>query len=180
MYAYCENNPVMRVDFNGDSWLSFLIVVVVCTVVFEFVVNTIVSDVPELEEEEEKYSVWTDEDGNIDFLYADPSVDTISGETSKIGLEVGLYNEDAKLNSINEINIDVAKASASIGYGGASAGLYAAEVTTSNTALNLFGHKIKLTFGVNFGIGGQMSLGKKSVFGYTLGVGFVFSFEVID
>ena len=76
------------------------------------------------------------------------------------------------------LNIDVAKASASIGYTGLGVGVYLAEISGTNSAINSLGKTVEFTWGINSGIGANFNIGPKTSFGLSFGVGITFSFEV--
>ena len=89
----------------------------------------------------------------------------------------GVYSETYS-NDWAKVNFDVGKVDTSLGYFGASAGVYLAEASMEQT-YEVFGKKVTLTFGGNIGYGASLSFGKKTVIGASFGLGWVFSLEVI-
>ena len=176
LYAYCRNNPVCFVDTFGKSPIAIIGAALIFTALYTIVVSSIISNITE--DDEQTIAAFNPTE-DINVLYVGTDVNTICDTTTNAGLNIGLYYETAELNEYNSINIDVAKASASIGYTGLGAGVYLAEISGTNSAMNIFGRTVKLSFGVNYGIGASFNIGSKTSFGVSYGVGFTFSIEVI-
>ena len=178
MYAYCNNNPVMYKDPNGDFPWLILGIALIASSVYVAVTSTVISDISEEDEiTKSVFSPGKDCDTNV--LYYDFAAQTIFDNTASVEMAVGLYDETVIINDYNRINLDVMKASTTIGYTGFSAGIYLAELSGTYT-INLFGREVEISAGVNYGWGASMNLGKKSVFGVSNGVGFIISIEVMD
>ena len=177
MYAYCGNNPVNRVDCDGKSWLGILLLTIVTVSIYEFVVSCLISDVSEEDEVEGAAIPPTTNDSNYSILHYETDTDTVSKTTYNVSGKISAYNQSYETEGNISSDFDLLKVEGSIGYGGASAGMYLGEITASQK-YNIFGKEITLSLGVNYGFGASLSFGKKSVFGFSAGWGWIISLEV--
>jgi len=177
MYAYCNNNPVMYADYTGESLLALLAIVTTGVLICELVVSVIISDFSNEDESYDSAILGNTRDSDYGVLYYETHVDTILGETYRVGAEAGIYSESYSLDWI-KANFDAGKADASLGYFGASAGVYFAEFSLEQT-YKIFGKEVTLSLGANAGYGASLSFGKKTTIGASYGLGWVFSLEVI-
>lgn len=179
MFAYCNNNPVNNVDYTGEfPWLlvgSALIGYAIYTIVL----SAVFSDITEEDEFMEQVATGGGKHNTFNVLYVKGDVQTLFDKTFAVGIEAGLYDDTGAINDNTEVNIDVLKASASIGYTGISAGVYWGEISFSQE-YDIFGKTATLTFKKNKGFGGEISLGKRIAFALSLGKGFGFSLEFED
>ena len=180
LYAYCFNNPIQYVDHIGEFPWLIVIVGVTTSMVYTFIVSNILEGISS-DSEPVSDSIYSNSTKNseYDILYYDTDIYVLSDDVYNVAGEAGLYSTVGKVSENASINIDLAKASGSIGQFGASIGTYLAEVSMQQYYY-IFGKKVTLSGGVNYGLGASLSFGEKSVVGFTSGVGFIISLEVED
>ena len=180
MFCYCNNNPVSNVDLNGKLAFSILALVTFSTAAVGGMLSLVLFDGVTKEDEYNDALIYAQENENAEFLYVDSKVDSVKDSTFKIEASVGLYQEKSNNNEYNSIEIDGIKAEAIIGYSEISMGAYLVEVVGKNSAFYIGKKRIEVGFGINYGVGAGIGIGKKNIIGVSLGVGFVFSIEVIE
>ena len=180
LYAYCFNNPIQYVDHIGEFPWLIVIVGVTTSMVYTFIVSNILEGISS-DSEPVSDSIYSNSTKNseYDILYYDTDIYVLSDDVYNVAGEAGLYSTVGKVSENASINIDLAKASGSIGQFGASIGTYLAEVSMQQYYY-IFGKKVTLSGGINYGLGASLSFGEKSVVGFTSGVGFIISLEVED
>ena len=178
MYSYCNNNPIMYVDYNGEFLIGLLVTVAVAFACYVFVVDSVISDAPSNIDISDE--LWESEDENKRFVYYDISSKGKFDNTTKIESEVGLYTEEIEINDYNLINYYIGKAEASVGYNGASLEMHLGEISFKNNAVQIFNKKVSTSFSLNSGVGFEFSFGAKTEIGISFLFGGSLTIEVYE
>ena len=188
MYVYCNNNPIMYVDYSGELFGSILalsllislmaapIVIVVAEPVLE-----LLSVVDDIDASDELYNSNRNKSNDTPFVEKGMWYDVQGGSTenksfgfidASVGLDKGVYSWQY---FETEVGFGKLSGSASTSFGDKGIGFSANAETVYGSAkfkIPIFNHKLSIGVSGNLGsVGASFVLGKDSEIGLAFGIG---------
>ena len=179
-YAYCNNNPVMYVDYSGESLTAILAVGIAIGAMYSLVTSCLLIGLSEedscgdeLIEDSDEYGLTRV--GYYDFDVADVSIGSIVSAISA-KYEIGLLEQIAELGNLN-LNWNLLTADAGINILGGNLGAYLGRVGFSHDLEIITGRKLTVGIEFNFGVGVELNLASEIRIGVSKGLGFTLIME---
>lgn len=172
MYAYCNNNPVMHYDPNGDSF-SLLLVCAIAAFAYTCLVATILDGLTE--EDSNKDGLFKDSEGTPEYytFFYDVDVDDVNlgGKQSAVSAEItiGLYEDFVEVDN-HIVSSEILTANAYMGMLGLGA-----DVTLFSVRIDekheIFGYDVSIAAEFKIGYGLKLSAGEKTGVSFANGIG---------
>ena len=175
MFAYCGNNPVMRVDPSGESSLFALFIVsTVAYSIIAFISSSILDGLSYEDSCGDALIIKPlGDDAEVDVLFYDIEVNDISignvSAATDITATIGGLSLTKESNGVTS-DFSMLTAEVSLAMLGAGAGVYLSSIGESKN-VSLFGKEISIGWEMNTGVGFECKVGPKTELGLSLGIG---------